>query len=92
MMILKGLIIGLSIAAPVGPIGILCIRRTLNQGRLHGFISGVGAATADAVYGTVAAFGLTIVSQFLIDQRLWIQLAGGLFLIFRHSIHEVSSE
>ena len=82
MILLKGLIIGLSIAAPVGPIGILCIRRTLNQGRRHGFISGAGAATADALYGTVAAFGLTIVSQFLIDQRGWIQLVGGLFLVY----------
>ncbi|MCL6603642.1 MAG: LysE family translocator [Paenibacillus sp.] len=79
---LKGMIIGLSIAAPVGPIGILCIRRTLNQGRLYGFISGAGAATADAFYGCVAAFGLTIISHFLMEQRLWIQFVGGLFLLY----------
>lgn len=82
IILLNGLIIGLSIAAPVGPIGLLCIRRTLNQGRLHGFISGAGAATADAVYGTVAACGLTIVSQFLMNQKQSVQLVGGLFLIY----------
>jgi threonine/homoserine/homoserine lactone efflux protein len=77
---LRGLIIGFSIAAPVGPIGILCIRRTLADGRLSGLLSGLGAATADALYGCVAGFGLTFVSTFLIDQRLWFQLAGGAFL------------
>jgi threonine/homoserine/homoserine lactone efflux protein len=78
---LRGLIIGFSIAAPVGPIGILCIRRTLAEGRTSGFLSGLGAATADALYGCVAGFGLTIISGFLVDQRLWIQLIGGFFLL-----------
>jgi threonine/homoserine/homoserine lactone efflux protein len=78
----KGLLIGFSIAAPVGPIGILCIRRTLAEGRTTGFVSGLGAATADAFYGAVAAFGLTAISVFLIDQRLWLQLVGGAFLIY----------
>src|SRR3970040_1588631 len=59
---LRGLIIGFSIAAPVGPIGVLCIRRTLAQGRASGFVSGLGAATADAFYGAIAGFGLTFVS------------------------------
>jgi threonine/homoserine/homoserine lactone efflux protein len=77
----KGLLIGFSIAAPVGPIGVLCIRRTLAQGRIAGFLSGLGAATADALYGAVAGFGVTVVSGFLLEQRLWIQLAGGLFLV-----------
>jgi threonine/homoserine/homoserine lactone efflux protein len=78
---LRGLIIGFSIAAPVGPIGILCIRRTLADGRTSGFLSGLGAATADALYGCVAGFGLTVISAFLIDQRAWIQLIGGVFLL-----------
>jgi threonine/homoserine/homoserine lactone efflux protein len=78
---LRGLIIGFSIAAPVGPIGILCIRRTLSEGRASGFLSGLGAATADALYGAVAGFGLTIISGFLVDQRYWIQLIGGVFLL-----------
>jgi threonine/homoserine/homoserine lactone efflux protein len=78
---LRGLIIGFSIAAPVGPIGILCIRRTLAEGRASGFLSGLGAATADALYGCVAGFGLTVISGFLVDQRFYIQLIGGIFLL-----------
>jgi threonine/homoserine/homoserine lactone efflux protein len=78
---LRGLIIGFSIAAPVGPIGILCIRRTLSEGRASGFLSGLGAATADALYGCVAGFGLTVISGFLVDQRFFIQLLGGVFLL-----------
>lgn len=80
--LLKGIIIGFSIAAPVGPIGVLCIRRTLAEGRLAGLVSGLGAATADLLYGCVAAFGLTFISQFLIDQELWLRLIGGLFLLY----------
>ncbi len=64
LLFLKGLLIGLAIAAPVGPIGVLCIRRTLAEGRATGFVSGLGAATADAFYGAVAGFGLTLVSVF----------------------------
>lgn len=79
--LLRGIVIGFSIAAPVGPIGVLCIRRTLNDGRTIGFASGMGAATADAFYGCVAAFGLTLVSDFLIGQKFWLSLIGGLFLI-----------
>lgn len=78
---IRGLIIGFSIAAPVGPIGVLCIRRTLAEGRASGFLSGLGAATADALYGCVAGFGLTVISGFLVDQRFWIQLIGGIFLL-----------
>jgi threonine/homoserine/homoserine lactone efflux protein len=79
--LLKGLAIGFSIAAPVGPIGLLCIQRTLAKGRSSGLISGLGAATADAFYGCVAAFGLAFVSTFLIDQQTWLRLIGGTFLI-----------
>lgn len=78
---MKSFLIGASIAAPVGPIGILCIRRTLAFGRISGFISGLGAATADAIYGSVAAFGLTYVSLLLINQSSWIRLIGGIFLL-----------
>jgi len=78
----KGLIIGFSIAAPVGPIGILCIKRTLSSGRLVGLASGLGAATADALYGCIAAFGLTFISDFLIHQQAWLRLIGGLFLCY----------
>jgi len=80
--LLRGIIIGFSIAAPVGPIGVLCIRRTLAEGRTSGFVSGLGAATADALYGCVAGFGLTFISNLLIGQQAWIRLVGGLFLCF----------
>ncbi|MBN1200852.1 MAG: LysE family transporter [Anaerolineae bacterium] len=78
----RGLVIGFSIAAPVGPIGVLCIRRTLADGRAHGLVSGLGAATADAIYGSIAAFGLTFVSSFLIDQQTGLRLIGGVFLCY----------
>ncbi|MEW6380014.1 MAG: LysE family transporter [bacterium] len=78
--LLRGLIIGFSIAAPVGPIGVLCIRRTLAEGRACGLISGLGAATADAIYGCIAGFGLTFISGILISQQLWFRLIGGVFL------------
>jgi threonine/homoserine/homoserine lactone efflux protein len=80
--LLRGGIIGISIAAPVGPIGVLCIRRTLAEGRIAGLMTGLGAATADAVYGCIAAFGLTFVSSFLISQQTWLRLIGGVFLCF----------
>lgn len=81
-LIVKGILLGFSIAAPVGPIGILCIRRTLADGRLHGIISGLGAATADAFYGALAGFGFTLVTSFLVSQQGWLRLAGGLFLCY----------
>ncbi|MGD8243622.1 MAG: LysE family transporter [Anaerolineae bacterium] len=81
-LLLRGIIIGFSIAAPVGPIGVLCIKRTLTEGHAAGFITGLGAATADAVYGSVAGFGLTFISGLLVDHRLWIRLVGGLFLCY----------
>lgn len=80
--LLRGLVIGFAIAAPVGPIGVLCIRRSFAQGRMAGLVSGLGAATADAIYGFVAAFGLTFVSGILIGQQQWIRLIGGLFLCY----------
>lgn len=79
---IRGLLIGFSIAAPVGPIGVLCIRRTLADGRVSGLASGFGAATADAFYGCVAGFGLTFISSFLVGQRIWLSLFGGLFLLY----------
>ncbi len=80
--LLKGLIIGFSIAAPVGPIGVLCIRRTLSSGRVVGLLSGIGAATADAFYGSVAAFGLTFISNFLLQQQTGLRILGGAFLCY----------
>jgi threonine/homoserine/homoserine lactone efflux protein len=79
---LKGWLIGVAIAAPVGPIALLCIRRTLSSGRLVGVASGFGAATADGVYGTIAAFGLTALSDQLINHQALLQLMGGAFLCY----------
>jgi threonine/homoserine/homoserine lactone efflux protein len=80
--LLQGFIIGFSIAAPVGPIGVLCIRRTLVGGRASGIASGMGAATADAIFGSIAGFGITFLSTFMISQQNWIRLIGGLFLCY----------
>ncbi len=78
----RGLIIGFSIAAPVGPIGILCIRRSLADGVRTGLVLGLGAATADAMYGVVAGFGLTFVSDLLLGHRTALGLGGGAFLCY----------
>ena len=78
----KGLILGFSVAAPVGPIGVLCINRTIDKSYFSGLVSGLGAATADLIYGLIAGFGLTIISNFLIAQKLWMQIFGLLFLFY----------
>jgi threonine/homoserine/homoserine lactone efflux protein len=78
----EGILIGFAMAIPIGPIGIICIRKTLTEGRLRGMIIGFGAATADALYGCVAAFGLTVISDTLLSQRVWIRLVGGALLLF----------
>ncbi len=80
--IARGFVLGLSIAAPVGPIGVLCIRRTLAYGRAVGFVSGLGAATADTTYGAVAGFGLTAVTHLLTGAAFWLHLGGGVFLLW----------
>jgi len=81
MLFFKAFVIGLSIAAPVGPIGVLCIRRTLVFGRRIGFVSGLGAATADAFYGAVAAFGLTVLFRFFVQNGRPLHLIGGTVLL-----------
>lgn len=81
-LLLQGTLIGFSIAAPVGPIGLLCIQRTLTTGRWIGLLSGLGAATADAFYGCVAGFGLTVVAGLLIAQQFWLSLVGGGYLCY----------
>jgi threonine/homoserine/homoserine lactone efflux protein len=78
--LLKGIAIGFSLAAPVGPVGILCIRRTLAHGSKRGIIIGLSAASADMVYGIVAAFGVTLISDFISQQQHWIRLVGSVLL------------
>jgi threonine/homoserine/homoserine lactone efflux protein len=79
---LRGLVLGFTIAAAVGPISLLCIRRTLAEGRLVGLASGMGVATADATYGAIAAFGLTAVTDLLVDWRRALGILGGVFLLW----------
>ena len=79
---LKGLAFGFILAATVGPMWVLCLRRTLASGALVGLVSGMGIAVADGFYGAVAAFGLTAISGFLLAHAFWIGLAGSAFLLY----------
>ncbi len=78
----RGLIVGFSLAIPVGPIGLLLIRRTLARGRASGLASGLGAATADAIYGSIAGFGVTLLSNFLLENSVVLRFVGGAFLCY----------
>lgn len=78
----QGILLGVAIAAPVGPVGLLCIRRTVLQGFLYGWLTGLGAATADAVYGSLAGLSLASLSEWLMAGQFWIRLLGGSFLLF----------
>jgi len=80
--LLQGALIGFSIAAPVGPIGILCIRRTLEGGWKSGFISGFGAATADALYASLAGLGMTFITHILVQEQAWFRIGGAFFLFY----------
>jgi len=78
---IRGLAAGLIIAAPVGPVNLLCIRRTLEKGWKSGMVSGLGAALADTLYGAIAGFSITLAIQLLIREEFWIRLVGGIFLM-----------
>jgi len=77
----KGIIAGFIIAAPVGPVGILCVQRTLSHGLAMGLAAGAGGAVADTIFGGVAAFGLTFVADILIQHETWMRLGGGVLLL-----------
>jgi threonine/homoserine/homoserine lactone efflux protein len=81
-LLIRGFVLGFTIAAAVGPISLLCIRRTLAEGRLVGLVSGLGVATADATYGAIAAFGLTAVTDVLVGGGRLLGLVGGVFLLW----------
>ena len=81
-LLVRGFVLGFTIAAAVGPISLLCIRRTLAEGRVVGLVSGLGVATADATYGAIAAFGLTAITDLLIDGRRILGVVGGAFLLW----------
>ncbi|WP_430510075.1 LysE family translocator [Gottfriedia solisilvae] len=82
MLLLKSFILGFSVSAPVGPIGLLCIQRILTRGRTAGFVTGFGAATANLIYASIAAFGFSVVSSFLVEQQLVFRVIGGVFLFY----------
>ena len=80
-LLIHGIIIGIALAAPVSPIAFMCIQRSIAHGRLHGIIAGLGIATADAFYAAVTAFGLALISDFLLARQWFFRLFGGLALI-----------
>ena len=69
------------LAAPVGPVGGLCVQRTLSEGRLHGILSGLGAAFGDAIYGAIAAFGISAIELWIVDHQIALRTAGGIILL-----------
>ena len=79
---LKGLIIGFAMAIPIGPVGVLCIRKTLAEGHARGMFIGLGAATADSMYASMAAFGLTFISDAVTSHQFWVSLGGGSVLFY----------
>ena len=91
---IQGIIIGLTLAVPVGPISLLCIRRAVDGGRLHGIVSGFGVATADSFYAAVVVLGLTVVSGVIIAQQVFFRAITGIVLVFvgMKVFHSVPSE
>ncbi|HYD70564.1 LysE family transporter, partial [Azospirillum sp.] len=81
VVLFQGLILGIAIAAPVGPIGLLCIRRTIEHGPMIGFATGMGAAVADTFYGAIAAFGVSAAIGFLTGHETFFRIAGGIILL-----------
>jgi threonine/homoserine/homoserine lactone efflux protein len=82
LLLLKSIILGFSVSAPVGPIGLLCIQRTLTKGQMAGFFTGLGASTANMIYASFAAFGFSVVSSFLLEQQFILRIIGGVFLLY----------
>ena len=80
-LLIRGLIIGLVISIPIGPLGILCIQRTINKGRTSGFLSGMGIATADTIFALIAGLGISFIINFLKEQQLNFQILGGIVII-----------
>jgi threonine/homoserine/homoserine lactone efflux protein len=81
MLLLKGIIVGLLASIPLGPIGVLCVQRTINKGRLSGFFSGMGAACADTVFATVAGFSLSFIMDFVEEWKTEFQIGGGILIL-----------
>lgn len=82
-LILKGILIGIIASAPMGPVGILCIQRTLNKGRWYGFITGIGAAASDIIYALITGFGMSFVTDLIANptNKFWLQIFGSVVLL-----------
>jgi len=81
MLLIKGVIVGLLASIPLGPVGVICIQRTINKGKLSGFISGIGAATADTIFATIAGFSITFVINFIEEKQFFFQVGGGIIVM-----------
>lgn len=79
--LINGFLFGLVLAVPVGPVAVLCVQRTLSEGRLHGLLSGLGAAVADAIYGAIAAFGISAIQDWIIGHQAGLRTIGGIVLL-----------
>ena len=82
VILLKGFLIGILVSAPMGPVGLLCVQRTINKGRWHGFFSGLGAACSDVFYAVITCFGMGIVFKFINSNQQILQITGGIIMIF----------
>ncbi|MEE6451311.1 LysE family transporter [Gottfriedia acidiceleris] len=81
MLLIKSFILGLSVSAPVGPIGLLCVQRILSRGKIAGFMTGLCASSTNLFYASIAAFGFSIVSSFLNEQEFVLRIVGAIFLV-----------
>ena len=79
--ILTGILIGICVSAPVGPLGVLCIQRTLSRGKLHGFITGMGATTSDIIYALLVSLGMSFILDFINTHQFLIQLIGSIIIL-----------
>ena len=73
-LLLRGALAGLAISAPVGPVNVLCISRTITKGRMAGLVSGFGAAVADTLYGALAGFSISFIISWLLEELFWLRL------------------
>jgi threonine/homoserine/homoserine lactone efflux protein len=82
-LVFKGMLIGMVASAPMGPVGILCVQRTLNKGRLYGFVTGIGAAVSDIIYAGITGFGMAFVMDFINNEqnKFYLQIIGSVLLL-----------
>ena len=80
--LVNGMVVGFSASIPLGPIGVLCIQKTINKGRMSGFMSGMGAASADTIYAIIAGFGLSFITNFIVSQQLVLRIIGAIILFY----------